>query len=267
MKKLLLIMILVLACALTLAACGNNTETNAPADTDRTTFTVGFDQDFPPYGYVADDGSYTGFDLDLAAEVAARNGWELVLQPISWDAKDAELESGAIDCIWNGFTINDREDLYTWSEPYVDNSQVFVVKTDSGIATVADLAGKTVMAQADSSALSALQSEDYADTYATFGEVITSSDYNAAFMELEAGAVDAIAVDIGVAKFHIKDREDKFVILDETLSTEQYGIGFLLGNTELRDTVQATLKDMVADGSVDKILEKYADWNIAWILK
>ncbi|MGI5892401.1 MAG: amino acid ABC transporter substrate-binding protein [Bacillota bacterium] len=267
MKKLLLLMILVLACALTLSACGNSAETTTPADTDNTTFTVGFDKGFPPYGYVADDGSYTGFDLELAAEVAKRNGWELVLQPISWDAKDAELESGAIDCIWNGFTINGREDQYTWTEPYVDNTQVFVVKSDSGIKSAADLAGKTIMTQADSSALTALESEDYADTYKTFGKVITTSDYNSAFMELEAGAVDAIATDVGVANFQITDRDTEFVILDEPLSTEQYGIGFLLGNTELRDTVQATLKEMVKDGTVDKIIEKYAKWNIAWILE
>ena len=105
------------------------------------TFTVGFDQDFPPMGFVGDDGEYTGFDLELAKEVADRLGLEFVPQPIAWDAKDMELSSGTIDCIWNGFTMNGREDAYTWSEPYMDNSQVFVVAADSGISSLADLAG------------------------------------------------------------------------------------------------------------------------------
>jgi polar amino acid transport system substrate-binding protein len=91
------------------------------------TFTVGFDAEFPPYGYMDDNGEYTGFDLELAEEVCKRNGWELVKQPIDWDAKDAELNSGTIDCIWNGFTINGREDHYTFIDPYVDNKQVVIV--------------------------------------------------------------------------------------------------------------------------------------------
>ena len=72
---------------------------------ERTTFTVGFDAEFPPYGYMDENGEYTGFDLELAQEVCDRNGWELVKQPIDWDSKDMELSSGAIDCIWNGFTM------------------------------------------------------------------------------------------------------------------------------------------------------------------
>ena len=121
------------------------------------TFTVGFDQDFPPMGFVGDNGEYTGFDLELAKEVADRLGLEFVPQPIAWDAKDMELSSGTIDCIWNGFTMNGREDDYTWSTPYMDNSQVFVVAADSGISSLADLAGKVVEVQTDSSAEAALK--------------------------------------------------------------------------------------------------------------
>ena len=115
-----------------MAGCGNQEDS---------TFTVGFDAAFPPYGYMDDNGEYVGFDLDLAAEVCERNNWTLVKQPIDWDSKDMELSSGSIDCIWNGFTINGREDKYTWSSPFVDNSQVFVVAVGSGIAEFSDLAG------------------------------------------------------------------------------------------------------------------------------
>ena len=234
-------------------------------DADRTTLTVGFDAEFPPYGYMDDNGEYVGFDLDLAAEVCKRQGWELIKQPIDWDAKDMELSSGTIDCIWNGFTINGREDDYTWSVPYVDNSQVFVVAADSGIASKEDLAGKIVGVQKDSSALAALEDEENQenlDLAASFGELVQYSDYNTAFMDLEAGAVDAVAIDIGVANYQISSRGDSFVILDDYLSTEQYGIGFQLGNEELRDTVEATLLEMVDDGTFATIAEKYADYGL-----
>ncbi|MBQ4362676.1 MAG: transporter substrate-binding domain-containing protein, partial [Oscillospiraceae bacterium] len=124
------------------------------------TFTVGFDSEFPPYGYKDESGEYVGFDLDLAQEVCSRRGWTLVKQPIDWDSKDMELSTGAIDCIWNGFTIDGREDDYTWSVPYIDNSQVIVVKSDSGITDASGLAGKVVAVQTDSSALAALTGED-----------------------------------------------------------------------------------------------------------
>ena len=118
---------------------------------DENTFIVGFDAEFPPYGYKDDSGNYVGFDLDLAKEVWERNNWTFRAQPIDWDAKEAELDSGSIDCIWNGFTINGRENDYTWSEPYMDNKQVIVVKSDSGIKSLDDLAGKTVGSKSVSS--------------------------------------------------------------------------------------------------------------------
>ncbi|MFI3212006.1 MAG: amino acid ABC transporter substrate-binding protein [Eubacteriales bacterium] len=232
---------------------------------ERTTLTVGFDASFPPYGYMDDNGQYIGFDLDLAQEVADRNGWELIKQPIDWDAKDMELSSGTIDCIWNGFTINGREDSYTWSVPYVDNSQVFVVAEDSGITGKDDLAGKVVGVQTGSSALSALEDEDSQenlDLAASFAQLIEYADYNTGFMDLEAGAIDVIAMDIGVANYQIDSRGGGFVILDENLATEQYGIGFLLGNDSLKDTVEATLFEMLEDGTFAEITEKYADYGL-----
>lgn len=246
-----------------------DTEADATAaDTgasDGGTFTVGFDQDFPPMGFVGDDGEYTGFDLELAEEVATRLGKEFVAQPIAWDAKDMELESGTIDCIWNGFTMNGREDAYTWSEPYMDNSQVFVVAKDSGITTLADLAGKTVEVQIDSSAEAALkENQELADT---FGLLQTTPDYNTAFMDLEMGSVDAIAMDVIVAGYQIEQRGVDFVILDETLASEEYGIGFKLGNEELRDQVQATLEEMAADGTLKTISEKWFGVDVTTIGK
>lgn len=264
-KRIALLMAVVMAGALMTTGCGKKEDTetkkdsaNAEASADDSEFVVGFDASFPPYGF-KDGDEYVGFDLDLAQEVCDRNGWTLVKQPIDWDVKDAELEAGTIDCIWNGFTINGREDDYTWSEPYVDNSQVFVVAKDSGIASMDDLAGKVVLVQADSSALHTLEDEENADAFAlrqTFADLQQVPEYETALMNLEAGAADAVAMDIGVAKTKL-EKNDKLIILDEILSTEQYGIGFKKGNEELRDKVQKTLDEMAEDGTFMEIAEKW----------
>ena len=239
---------------------------------DRTQLIVGFDAEYPPYGYMDENGEYVGFDLDLAQEVCDRNGWELVKQPIDWDAKDMELNAGSIDCIWNGFTMTGREDDYTFSEPYVDNSIVVVVAADSDIQSLEDLAGKVVATQADSSALTALtdDSEDNKDNIAlaaTFADLQQVADYNSAFMNLEAGSIDAIAVDIGVAQYQISSRGDMFRQLDTPISTEQYAIGFKKGNTELKDKVQGALEEMAADGTLKTISEKWFGKDITTIGK
>lgn len=237
----------------------------ASSEVEGGTLIVGFDQDFPPMGFIGDDGEYTGFDLELAQEAAKRLGLEYKPQPIAWDSKDMELESGNIDCIWNGFTMTGREEDYTWSEPYMANTQVFVVAKDSGIASQADLAGKVVECQVDSSAEAALQ--QVPDLTATFGQLLTTADYNSAFMDLEQGAVDAIAMDVVVARYQIKQRNADFVVLDDTLAAEEYAIGFKKGNTELRDKVQKTLEEMAADGTMKEISEKWFDEDVTTVGK
>ncbi|WP_313133821.1 amino acid ABC transporter substrate-binding protein [Anaerocolumna sp.] len=253
MKRYIILFVTLILFAGTFAACGGKHK-----ESGKEKFVVGFDAEFEPYGFKNEKGEYVGFDLDLAQEVSSRNNWELVKQPIDWDAKDMELSSGAIDCIWNGFTINDREEQYTWSSPYVNNSQVFVTASTSGIKNQADLAGKLVAVQKDSSALSALNSDENEQLKSSLSELLEFGDYNTAFMELEMGTVDAIAMDIGVAKAQMSSRnQDKFTILDEYLSGEQYGVGFLLGNEELRDKVEKTLMDMMEDGTFMEIAKKW----------
>lgn len=260
------------AMVFTMAGCGSSKDADTSAKKETKTedskdkensdkqFIVGFDAEYPPYGYKDDNGEYVGFDLDLAQEVCARNGWELVKQPIDWDSKDMELNSGSIDCIWNGFTMTGREDDYTWSKPYVDNSIVVVVKEGSGIEKKEDLAGKVVAVQADSSGLAALtdeeDNEENLKLAASFSDLQQVADYNTAFMNLEAGAVDAIVVDIGVADYQLESRTG-FAMLDDKIRTEQYAVGFKLGNEELRDQVQSTLDEMVKDGTFDDITKKW----------
>ncbi len=272
MKRILSV-ILALALALSLfAACSTPAaapEAEASLLGDDGVFVVGFDQDFPPYGYVGDDGEFTGFDIECAKALAERLGWEIRLQPIDWDAKDNELDSGAIDCIWNGMTFTGREEEYTWSDPYVDNSIVIAVNADSDIQTPADLAGKIVVAQSGSSALTALtddpgdgSNDENLALAASFGNLEEIADYNSAFMQMNAGVYDAIAVDIGVAQYQLAANEGKYRLLEQPISTEQYAIAFLKGNTELRDQVQETFNEMAADGTVLKIAQNYTDFNL-----
>ena len=250
--------------ATTEAASSEAEETTAAAaGTEGGTLIVGFDQDFPPMGFVGDDGEFTGFDLEMAAEVAKRLNLTIAYQPIAWDAKDMELDAGTIDCIWNGFTMNGREDDYEWSKPYMKNNQVFVVRGDSDINSEADLAGKNVEVQTDSSAEAALN--DNSELTSTFGSLTPVADYNTAFMDLESGAVDAIAMDDVVASYQITSRKADFKVLDDVIAAEEYGIGFKKGNTGLRDKVQATLEEMAADGTAAKISEKWFGKDITTI--
>ena len=266
-----------LVAALALSACGASPaagdqgpagSSSADAGGEVTTLTVGFDQAYPPYGYVGDDGEFTGLDLELAAEVAKRNDWELKLEPIDWDAKDTLLNSGAITCIWNGFTMEGREDDYTFSDPYMLNAQVVVVRADSGIESFEDLAGKTVITQVDSAAEEVLNG-DMADLTATFASLETIGDYNTAFMQLESGAVDAVACDLSIAQYQMAGK-DTYKQLDEQLSTEHYAVGFKKGDTALAEKVTETLKEMDEDGFVEELCDKYADDGVSydnWLIK
>lgn len=240
------------------AGSASSASTSAQSTSDKKKFVVGFDAEYPPYGYMDDKGQYVGFDLDLAQAVCDMEGWELVKTPIDWDSKDMELNSGSIDCIWSGFTINGRENDYEWTQPYVDNSQVMVVADNSGINKLSDLKGKTVGVQSASAALTLLQDpkgqKSLADTFANLQEF---GDYNSAFVELQSGSINAVAMDVGVANYQIKSRGKGYKVLDEALNSEQYGVGFKKGNTQLRDTVNADLTKLADDGTVAKLADKY----------
>ncbi len=276
MKKKLLTLVAAVATlafsAVLLAGCSGGDaakqDANGAAADGAFTLTVGFDQSYPPYGYVGDDGQFTGFDLDMAKAVCEKNGWNLKLEAIDWDAKDALLGSGSINCIWNGFTMEGREDGYTFSDPYMLNEQVVVTKAGSGVQSLGDLAGKTVMTQVDSAALDVLEG-DQATLAKTFKDLQTIGDYNNAFMQLESGMVDAVACDLSIAAYQMAAKPDAYLQIDEPLSTEHYAVGFKKGETDLARQVTDTLKALDQDGAIKQLCEKYADQGITydnWVL-
>ena len=166
---------------------------------------------------------------------------------------------GSCDCIWSGFTINGREDDYLWSQPYSDNTQKIMVKKDSGIATLADLAGKKVGVQTATSAYDLLNDEEGQKELAdTFDELNVYDTYTIAITDLNAGAIDAVAVDVTRAQEAMAD-DDSLVCLEENLGSEQYGIGFRKDDEELCDLVNAALEALAGDGTVAKIAAKYPE--------
>ncbi|MFW6228414.1 MAG: amino acid ABC transporter substrate-binding protein [Alkalispirochaeta sp.] len=228
---------------------------------DKGEFVLGLDDSFPPMGFRDDDGEIVGFDIDLAREVAARLGVELRLQPIDWDAKILDLNSGDIDVIWNGLTITDeREKSITFSKPYIANRQIVIVRGDSGIDTKADMAGAVVGIQLGSSAEDAINSDP--ETLATFDEVSKYQDNVQALLDLEVGRIDAVVVDEILGRYYISRKPGVFAVASDFFAAEEYGIGFRLGEFAFMEAVDATLDEMVADGTAAEISEKWFDEDV-----
>lgn len=248
------------------SACGGGSGEEASGDaaeSEEVVFKQGFDRDFPPYSYIGDDGETTGFDVELAQAVCELNGWKYEGVPINWDAKDAELEAGNIDCIWSGFTKSpDREPNFAWSEPYSINSIKIMVAEGSDIKTTADLAGKKVGVQAETSAdelLATPEAEGGAKELAdTFAEVVKSDTYTTSVNELKAGAIDAIAIDVTTGDYQM-GKVEGLAYIDGDLCEEVYAIGFRTSDTELRDQVNEALKTLADNGKMDEIGKKYPE--------
>ena len=217
------------------------------------TFIMGIDPEYPPFSFLGDDGEYTGFDVEVCKAVCDYLGWDLEIFGVNWDEKLVQLDSMECDCVWSGMTILDsmKEAGYVISEPYYDNTQVLVVKADSGFKSSKDLAGKIVAVQLGTSGESLLNG-DLADLAATFDNVLTCDSFLKCFTELQGGAVDAVFVDMPVAASYVA-KHDGLTIIDEQLGAEQYGIAFRAGDAELCKAVDDAVQALVADGTYAKI--------------
>lgn len=232
---------------------------------------LGLDDSFPPMGYVDEKtGEIVGFDIDIAREACKRLNIELQTQPIDWDSKTQELNSGNIDCIWNGFTKTDeREKEMNLSEPYMKNTQVIMVKNTSTYKSRDDLKGKTVAVQSGSSGENAVNdSEDFKNS---LGNVIGEDNYLSALMELENGTVDAVVLDEKVATNYMKEKSGAYRLLqkdgkDDFLTEEEYVIGFRKADEALKNKIVGALKEMVKDGKMAEISKKWFDADVS-ILK
>lgn len=264
MKKLLALS-LALLMILMLGACGGSTSQTSSSDaeasgseavSEKTTLIIGLDDQFPPMGFRDENNNLVGFDIDLATEAAKRAGLEAVPTPIDWTTKELELNGDKVDVLWNGLTITpERQEAMLLSTAYIANAQVIVVKTDSGIATLADLAGKVVGLQDTSSA-----DEAYAACAAagTEAELIKAADNISLFNDLKIGRIDAVVIDKVFADYYIAENgEGMLVTIEEQLADEEYGIAFKKGNDELADKILSALQSMVEDGTAAEISKKW----------
>jgi len=277
MKKILALVLATIMVA-ALAACGSSGSASPAATTaaagsaepattaagdsgsaQGTKFIMGIDAEYPPFSFVGDDGNYTGFDVEICQAACDKLGWELEIFGVNWDNKLIQLDAKECDCIWSGMTILDsmKEAGYVLSAPYYDNTQVLIVKEDSGIKSSADLAGKDVAVQLGTSGDQLLK-EDQAELAATFNKVVTCDSFLKCFTELDGNAVDAVFVDYPVAKAYQSEHEG-FVILDEELGGEQYGIAFRADDQALCDAIEGAVKELVDEGTYKQIAEKYPD--------
>ena len=237
------------------SAAGSTAAKDVKGAAESKKLVVGFDKSYPPYGFVGDDGEYTGFDLDLAKAVADKQGWEVKYEAIDWDAKVLELNSGSVDVLWNGVSITEeRKQEMDFSRPYLANQQVIIVKADSDIADIASLAGKIVGLQKGSSALDALNKNEIASQVASVQEY---ADNVTALTDLSIGRLDAVVLDEVVARYYETKEAGTYKVLDEAFAAEEYGVGFKKGNTDLEEKVQKAFDEMIADGTAAKISEKW----------
>ena len=250
------------------AGCSSSSDTNSgTADSgtaqdnslqnvlDKGTLVLGLDDSFPPMGFRDENNNIVGFDIDVATEVANRMGVELKLQPIEWSTKEMELNTGSVDCLWNGLSIDDeRKQAMDLSEPYMTNRMVLVVLNDSEYTDQASLAGKTIGVQNGSTAEKILEESDFSKT---IGNTIGFKDNVTAFMELETKGIDAIFMDEVVANYAITSHNKDFKVLEDGLTEEEYAVGFKKGNTALKNEVQKYIDEMKADGTMTQISEKW----------
>ena len=253
-----------------LIACGGSSsqassessgkETEAKGTIEKKELVIGLDDTFVPMGFKDENGELVGFDVELAKVVCEKLGKEYKFQAIDWSMKETELNSGNIDLIWNGYSISDeRKEQVDFSKPYLDNKQIIVTLADSSINKKADLEGKKVGAQNQSTAVDAVKADE-SNIIEKFdgGDLVTFENNNDALMDLEAGRLDAIVVDEILARYYIEARgSEKYKILDENFGDEQYGVGIRKGDTEFVDAFNKALDEVVADGTAGEISKKW----------
>lgn len=252
MKKIISLL-LVLVCAFSLVACGSK-------DTGKgRKFVMGIDPEYPPFSYMGDDGNYTGFDVEICKAACEKLGWEFEVFEVNWDEKLIQLDSNECDCVWSGMTIVDsmKEEGYVLSTPYYENTQVLLVKENSGFEKSSDMAGKDVAVMLGTSG-DLLLAEDLKDWADTFNSLVTCDSFLKCFTELGGDAVDGVFVDYPVAAAYAAENAG-YKIINENLGAEQYGVAFRSSDQAVCDEIEKAVAELVSEGTYKSIAEKYPD--------
>jgi polar amino acid transport system substrate-binding protein len=255
MKRLITMILVIAAVFSVMAGCSSK----SPTAQDKKSLVIGVDDTFAPMGFRDKNNNLVGFDIDYAKAAAKKMGTSVKFQPIDWSTKEAELSSGRIDLIWNGYTITDeRKQKVLFTKPYLKNSQVIVTRADSNIKKLDDLAGKVVGLQSQSSAADALNASTIKSKIKTVSEYKTN---DLALTDLKTGRLDAVVIDEVVINYYMSLQKDSYKVLGESLAPEEYGVGVKKGNEALLNKLQKALDEMNQDGTAAKISEKWFGAN------
>ncbi|MBS6525868.1 MAG: amino acid ABC transporter substrate-binding protein [Peptoniphilaceae bacterium] len=236
-----------------------NAKQEAAAELDKSkTYVMGMDDTFAPMGFRDEKGNIVGFDVDLAKKAAEEMGIKIECQPIDWTVKESELESGNVDLLWNGFSITpERQKKVLFSDPYMDNRQIIITLKDSPVNCKADLAGKRVTVQGESSALEAVMKDD-AFVKALAEPPVEYATNNECFKDIEAKRCDAIVVDEVLARYYMKQNgEENYKVLKDNFGEEQFAVGMRKDDVALQEALNKALKTLKDNGTYDEIYSKY----------
>lgn len=258
MNKTIKLFSLCLCLIFLLGACGksNSEDKSLKLIKDKGEFIVGLDDSFPPMGFRNENGEIDGFDIDLAKEVAKRIGVKVVFKPVEWDGVVLSLKNKDIDVIWNGLTITEkRKEQIAFSNVYLQNKQIIVVKNEASIAKVEDLKGKIVGVQLGSSSEEALNSNK--EIVNNLKEIKKYSNNTEALLDLKAGRIEAVVIDEVVGRYYISKKAGEYKVLGFDLGKEDYGVGFRKEDKSFYNEVNKVLDEIKSDGTYDKISQKW----------
>lgn len=263
-KRILAAALAAMTLGLTITGCSNNGG-NGGAEDD--TIVIGLDVGFAPMGF-EQDGEIVGFDIDLArAVIEDKMGKNVEFQPIDWNSKEGELNTGKVDLLWNGLSRSpEREENMALTNSYLKNDQILVVKSDSGITSSADITGKVLAMQEGSTAEDAWDtfSEEHTDIVPSTVNLL--SDNVVCLTELEQDKADVVLMDSVVAEYYLStnDEYSNLTILDDVIASEEYAVAAAKDNTELRDQINDALDECVQDGTAAEISEKWFGSDIIY---
>lgn len=240
-----------------LAGCGGSGDKKAAASAQKPQKIVaGLDDTFAPMGFRDDKGEIVGFDVDMAKAISKEIGVPVEFKPIDWASKESELNSGRIDVIWNGLSITEeRKKALDFTNPYLNNKQIYAVRADSDIQSAADLKGKNVCAQEGSTGQTAVEKQT--ELKNSFAQWKLYPDFTSCFMDLESGRMDALVGDDVLINYYISKKPGEFRVLPDVVANEVFAIGVKKGNTQLLDLLNEGIKKVQENGEAAKISQKW----------